>query len=309
MRNCSCFFNSGAYALLVVLCLCGCRSQSTQPLPPQPADAPAGWVLRCAMNNPDIPESSGLAESRVTPGVWFTHNDSDNAQEFYAITETGERRGAWRIPGITATWEDSDIEDLASLIYAGKPCLIIGDCGDTTTKPYRTGIQLYIVADPGAGKPGTTIDAEALLRIDASYPDGPRDCESIAVSPDNSTVYLLEKTLPLQSSRMYCIDLTKCEPGQPVEATPFATLPFSMATAMDLRPDGNALAVLTYGMIYFYEKSAEEPLLAMFSRKPQMIPIPVLAQAEALGWSRDGTRLLISSERLPLPLWEYRFTK
>jgi len=68
-----------------------------------------------------VDESSGIVASRMTPGMYWTHNDSGDGPFIYALDDLGHSRGVWRITGAVAyDWED---------IAAG-PGPIAGKCTD-----------------------------------------------------------------------------------------------------------------------------------------------------------------------------------
>ena len=58
-----------------------------------------------------IRESSGLAASRLRPGVFWTHNDSGDKPRLYAFDTAGTHLGCWEAPGaerkIGKTWRRS----------------------------------------------------------------------------------------------------------------------------------------------------------------------------------------------------------
>ena len=76
--------------------------------------------------NPRIRESSGLACSRRTPGVFWTHNDSGDRPRLYAFDTTGADLGTYELKGASAL----DWEDLASFTRKGRGYLLVGDIGD-----------------------------------------------------------------------------------------------------------------------------------------------------------------------------------
>jgi hypothetical protein len=152
------------------------------------------------------------------------------------------------------------------------------------------------------------------------YPDGPRDCEAVAVDVAHNEVLLLSKRrVPAQ---LFSVPL-RLEPGtpQPVTARQIArvdNLPqptaeeiathpragryFGEPTALALRPDGAELAVLTYRDVYVYARAPDESWPEVFARKPVALGIPPLPQGEALTYSRDGGVIYASGERLPAPI-------
>ena len=54
-----------------------------------PSTKPAFEIVG-SIDAPEIPESSGIVESRKYPGVFWTHNDSGNPAEVFAIAASGK---------------------------------------------------------------------------------------------------------------------------------------------------------------------------------------------------------------------------
>src|SRR6185503_16098919 len=124
-----------------------------------------------------ISESSGLVASRLTPGAYWTHNDSGDGPFIYAFDTAGDTRGIFRVTGAQARdWED---------IAAGpgpqtnKSYLYIGDIGDNNDA--RDEVIVYRVAEPALtvatrkqtkARPGSTEPADAIR---LKYPDGKHD--------------------------------------------------------------------------------------------------------------------------------------
>jgi hypothetical protein len=136
---------------------------------PSGACQPAGELTRLA----GVSEASGLALSRSVPGRLWTHNDSGQPVLF-ALDERGRVTGQLRIAGATA----EDWEAVASARCQTGTCLYIGDIGDNDAK--RNHVTVYRVAEPEANAT-TSAQAEAFH---ATYPDGPRDAETLLIAPD-----------------------------------------------------------------------------------------------------------------------------
>ena len=77
------------------------------------------------IEDPRITESSGLAASRIHPGVYWTHNDSDDGPYVYAVdSRTGKTVATITMQGVG---EPRDVEAI-SLGPDGN--LYVGDIGD-----------------------------------------------------------------------------------------------------------------------------------------------------------------------------------
>ena len=90
----------------------------------------------------DILETSGLALSRRTPGVLWTHNDSGNEPFLYALDSTGTIMGHVRVSGAALI----DWEDMAAGPCNAGTCLFIADIGDNPGR--RDSISIYVVPEP-----------------------------------------------------------------------------------------------------------------------------------------------------------------
>src|SRR6478735_9081358 len=92
---------------------------------PAVADEGDGADRTFTIEDPRITESSGLAASRIHPGVYWTHNDSDDGPYVYAVdSRTGKTVATITMQGVG---EPRDVEAI-SLGPDGN--LYVGDIGD-----------------------------------------------------------------------------------------------------------------------------------------------------------------------------------
>lgn len=286
--------------------------------PPVPAQAPANVRLAALITDPLLSEISGIAESRRRSGVLWVENDSGNPADIYAIDETGHRLATVHVDGT----RNIDWEDLAAFELDGKPYLLVGDIGDNGGRQHD--IELYVVAEPDLARatPEQPLDltVKPAWTIEARWPDGARDCESVAVDVQRREVLLMSKRrVPPELFRLRLDPPKRAEITRTAEQIGFAySLPQSapdeqkaakgiarirhQVTAIDLSPDGRRLAVLTYAGAYLYDRGAATDWAEALRRAPRVIVLPPIPQAEALSFSRDGRSLWISSEKLPAPL-------
>ena len=105
-----------------------------------------------------------------------------------------------------------DWEDMASFVEDGQPKLLLADVGDN--EALRPFVTLYIAAEPATAPPYRgMLPVERTLTL--TYPDGPRDCEGVAVDARAGAIYLLSKRDP--RPRLYRIPLDAPE-GLPLTA-------------------------------------------------------------------------------------------
>ena len=121
----------------------------------------------------ELPEGSGLATSRRTPGRFWSHNDSGDAVVF-ALDGSGRVIGRLALPGAT-------VEDWEAVAVGSCPsgsCLYVADIGDNTA--HRRQITIYRVAEPDA--PTGPMQVTGVFH--ATYPDRAHDAEALLVSGD-----------------------------------------------------------------------------------------------------------------------------
>lgn len=251
-----------------------------------------------ALADQTINESSGLACSRTTPGVFWTHNDSGGKAEFYAFNLKGEALGNYPLQGAGA----QDWEDMCSFSIAGQSFLLVADVGDNAVK--RKLYSLYVATEPQKIiKPDKPQPLNLFMRLDFTYEDGSHNCESVGVDPVRREIVLVSKTSE-RTCKVYAMPL-------PVEKTPpqavakaLATLTIPTTCAMDISPDGLRALVLTYGNAFEYTRLADEDWSKGFARPPRVIEMPARAQGETACYGADGVTIYLTSEKIPTPLLE-----
>ena len=72
---------------------------------------------------------------------------------------------------------------------------------------------------------------------------------------------------------------------------------------MDISPNGKIIAVLTYKRPYLFYRQENESWPRVFDRTPIPLDMPRMRQAEAMCFSKDGMSLVVTSEKLPAPLY------
>jgi hypothetical protein len=191
------------------------------------------------ITDPGIPESSGIVASRKHEGVYWTHNDSGNPPELFAITREGQLIHKFEVAAKNVDWEDLALDD-AGHIY-------IADTGNNNRD--RTEVHVYRVdePDPRAKPPGNGAKTPPL-RVNAhwrlNYPDKPFDCESLFLL--GGKAYLISKNLTGAAAVIYRFDLA-APMNRPVVLEHVTEIPLIHApvTAADVSEDGKRLAVMT----------------------------------------------------------------
>jgi hypothetical protein len=164
-----------------LLCVLGAATLGT--LAVLPAAGPAVAAdSSFTLEDPRITESSGLAASRLHPGVYWTHNDSDDGPYVYAVDgRTGRTVATVTLAGI----DPRDVEAVSAGPDGG---IYVGDIGDNLGGTWPE-VWIYRFEEPKQ-LGDTTVRP---VRYTVQYEGGPRDAESLMVHPKTGRVYLVSK--------------------------------------------------------------------------------------------------------------------
>jgi hypothetical protein len=193
----------------------------------------------------ELPEASGVAASRRTPGLFWAHNDSGDPLIF-GIDSEGAIKSRVRVTGADV----DDWEDIAVGPCPQGSCMYIADIGDNSGT--RKHITLYRVVEPAPGDAATS----RVEAFQAVYPDGPHDAEALFVSRD-SDVFLITKGDPgsvalfrFPRPLVSGTTLQLQQIGEPVAGPRIESK--DRPTAADMSPDGQWVVVRTTHWLAFY---------------------------------------------------------
>ncbi|WSB85087.1 WD40 repeat domain-containing protein [Streptomyces cellulosae] len=228
------------------------------------------------INDPRITESSGLAASRQHPGVYWTHNDSDDGPYLYAVDGgTGDTVARLTLTGIGTP------RDVEAISVGPGNRLFVADTGDNLggTWPH---VWIYELPEPKRLQDATVQATQYVVK----YSDGPRDAEAMVVHPKTGRVYLIDKHE--DGGHLY-EGPAKLSPEGDNVFRPIAPVEL-WTTDAALSPDGQDLAVRGYfGGIHYAWNGGK------LQRKDRL-SVPLQGQGESVTYSADGSRLLFGSE-------------
>nr|WSX51233.1 WD40 repeat domain-containing protein [Streptomyces sp. NBC_00974] len=237
-----------------------------------PSPAPSGFTI----TDPRIKESSGLAASRIHPGVYWTHNDSDDGPYVYAVDSATGKTVA-RIT-MTGVGKPRDIEAI-SLGPDGQ--LYVGDIGDNLGGSWDH-VWIYRFPEPKA-LGDATVKAEQFT---VKYADGPRNAEALMVHPVTGRVYIASKDE--RAGGLY---------EGPEELSASGTNTFRRigdvpwVTDGAFSPDGGRLALRGYLWAKTYPWKD-----GRMAGDGEQVAAPWQGQAESATYTADGTALMFGAE-------------
>lgn len=274
------------------------------------SETPQGLLVatqRVSMGTVDSPmltEASGLAASRKNAQVLWTHNDSGDSNQVYAIDTGGRLLGRFEVPGCPrGDWEDIAIGPGPD---AGVDYLYIGNIGDNRGR--KTERAVCRVPEPSVDAPTPVPDAQSLDGASVMrfrYADGPRDAETLMVDPRDGALFIVSKRDP--AAGVYGARW----PGAgdiSLVLDRIAELPVSYAVAGDISADGRHLLVKTYTHVLLWSREHDQQWTDVLKRKPlSLVYVPELG-GEAIAWAADGSGFYTLAERIlgiPSTLWFY----
>ncbi len=144
----------------------------------------------------NIDESSGLARCLARPGMFWTHNDSGSGANLYLINDAGKTIAVYQVQTKAAR----DWEDMCSFCYGRQNYLLIGDVGDNAAR--RDVVHLLLIKEPDVSNLAEAVHRQLPVErtFTFRYPDGPRDCEALAVDPATGAAYRVSKEIAMHCS-------------------------------------------------------------------------------------------------------------
>ncbi|GAM21969.1 hypothetical protein SAMD00019534_051440 [Acytostelium subglobosum LB1] len=251
---------------------------------------------------PGLIEPSGIATSRLNPGVAYIHNEDTTA--LIAIsTSTGATLGSFTVSNMTPL----DWEDIACGPCPAGKCIYAGDTGSSPT-PKRTSYAVYRMTEPNiaGGLTSGTLAAEQFPYV---YPGAATyDCESLAVHPVTGDIYVMTKAFTAGISRVFKFPNPLPAPGTMSTLTLVATIQLPMTsdytdsqvTAAAIHPCGNRVLFRTYHRVYEFRAAAGAAFETAFSAAPVTLTDTVETQGESIDYDPTGNSYYTMSE-VPTP--------
>ena len=247
-----------------------------------------------------VVEASGLAASRQSPGVLWTHNDSGDGARIFAVNTDGRKLGTFGLAGADAI----DYEDIA---IAGTE-LYVGDIGDNAQ--WRDEVAVYQVSEPWLDPAAEAVSEELpATRLRMRYPDHARNAETLLADPESGDLFIVTKE-GSGNSRVFRAPAPH-DPTEVITLDHVATLPFASAmlpgnryaTGGDVSPSGDGVLLTSYDRAFYWSRPLGEPLWRAFDVDPCAVPRRDEPQGEAIAFTSGGDGYYTVSEGKYAPLY------
>lgn len=245
----------------------------------------------------EIAEASGLAASTALPGCYWTHNDSGGNAEVYLLDSTAQLLSVVHLKGTL----NRDWEDIAEGIgpVAGKKYVYVGDIGNNLNLGIP--MQIYRFTAPTV-VPGhhVSVNPDVLY---LSYPDGPKDAESLMVDPLSRNIYIVSKRE--KQVHLYRVPRFNFKNGDKVTLEKLITLPYTWITAADISQDGRHIIIRTKTNIYYWRRKGNESVETTMSQPAVSLPYAPEKQGEGVTFKAGNTGYITISEGKKPSLFYY----
>jgi hypothetical protein len=247
-----------------------------------------------------------MAVSRNRPELLWSHNDSGHPNRLFVINAAGQEFGYFTITGAgSRDYEDICIgpgpADGVSYIY-------LADIGDNLAQHNYIVVYRFPEPDLSNVQPGGTyaIDQNEVERFEFTYPNGPRDAETLMIDPLTQELYIVTK----RDFRSLIYKTPQpLVSGTRSELMLLAQLPMNGIVAGDIQADGSQIVLKDFSKLYVWERLPNESVIDAMERQPQYLPYNIEPQGESIAIHPDGNQYFTISEQSGVvapPIYTYK---
>lgn len=260
-------------------------------------------VLTGNIQNSSIGEASGIAASRMNPNVLWTHNDSGNPAQVFAMTTTGTNLASYTLTGTSnRDWEDISVGPGP---VVGQQYLYVGEIGDNSAA--YSSVAIYRVPEPAVSDSQAPINKNlpGSIKFTFTYPDGPRDAESMFVDPQTSDIYIISKRETPHHVYRAAYSSATDSYASLLLTTTFADTDW--LTSADISPNGSEIIVRGYATNSgrMFVRPSGGTITDAFHTTPVAIPLRAEGQGEAIGFDPQGWGYYTTSEGSSEPIYYF----
>ncbi|MFE2291286.1 WD40 repeat domain-containing protein [Streptomyces sp. NPDC059452] len=227
------------------------------------------------IEDPRITESSGLAASRLHPGIYWTHNDSDDGPYVFAVdSRTGKTVATVTMRGVG---EPRDVEGIS---IGPDGDIYVGDIGDNLDGTWSH-VWIYRFPEPKVLRDATV----TATQYDVKYADGARNAESLMVHPKTGRVYIASKN---EGGGGLYEGPDKLTTGAVNVFRRVGEVPWVTDGAFS--PDGGSLVLRSYFSARVYDFEGGR------LGESRAVAAPFQRQAESVTYTADGSALMFGTE-------------
>lgn len=240
------------------------------------------------LSDPQMDEISGIVSTTGISDHLWAHNDNGDKARLFLINLRGELIQTVTLDGV----KNRDWEDIASFkdTHNGKTHLYIGDIGDNDAK--YSFCQVHIIEEPAYKPSSLPTIVTPIKTITYTYPDGPRDAETLMVDPQNGDIYIITK----REQKVGIYKIAYPYQSGSIVATKLAELPYKYIVGGDIARDRSAMIIKDYEKIYYFSLSTNQKIDEALLTTPYLPPYFIEPQGESIAWASDSKTFYTLSE-------------
>lgn len=255
-----------------------------------PTDVFAPAQRMAELKGKKLKEISGMAASKLNPGMFWVHNDSGNEAEIYLIDTSLKILLTCRIGDV----ENRDWEDIAvgPGPVEGKYYVYVGEIGDNDARyEYK---HIYRFEEPRQEEGVRTLKLQSFDTITFRLEDKRKDTETLLIDPGTKALYVISK----RENPVWLYELKNPQSTKDtLVARKITSLPFTQIVGGDIIPEGNQILLKNYEHIYYWRSDNVMAVDDLLKTPHFEVPYEVEPQGEALSWTHDGSGFYTISEK------------
>ena len=257
-----------------------------------------------------LPEISGLACSRTTPGYLWAHGDENTGSKkrIIAINPNAQSKNDEPVMTVNISGDPSrdDWEDIATGVYGNKNYVFVGAFGDNNLQ-FNDSYYIYYFEEPAITS-GTQTVTVNYIRF--GYPDNKaHNTETLMYDNVEQMFYIVDK-VENGVCHLYKLPFSTTYGTGVQRLTEVCALGngsvFNFCTGGDISPDGQWMAIKSKPYVLLWERQGSESLSTTALRNPvQIKAYQEEKQGESLAWLDASTFYTTSDQKKDMPIYKY----
>lgn len=253
-----------------------------------------------------MPETSGLAASRVTPGYLWAHGDENTGDKRKMVAVQPDGTLAMTVKLNTTGSDRDDWEDIATGVYNNTNYLFVGAFGDNDLQ-FRDAYYIYYLVEPAITSGTQTLTAN-YIRF--GFPDNKaHNAETLMYDNIEQMFYIVDKVkdgvchlykLPFRTDYGTSVQtlIEVCALGNGSK--------FNYCTGGDITPDGKYMVIKNKSYLLLWQRQGSESLSQTALRLPQQVAAyQEEEQGESIAWTDSMTFYTTSDSKSNTPIYKY----